>query len=501
MNIATHTGLAIAMMAGVLLRVFPAEGHTIIYVDDDASTHGNGGRWNSAFNDLQDALAVSTNGAAIRVGGGLYVPSARSEPHTPRTETFRLRRGVALQGGYAGLADPGKPDVRDFDLYESILSGDIGTFGVMADNCYHVVTGSGTDATAVLDGFTIASGNADGSAARNEGGGIHNSSGSPTVVNCTFSGNRAYSGGGMCNSSSTPTVINCTFNGNSADYGGGMYNSSSSPTTVNCTLSGNAAMFGGGMYNSGASAPTVTDCTFNGNSGGYYAGGMCNEDSSPTLANCAFSGNQAPYGGGLYNLSSSPTVANCTFCGNRAYYGGGMFNGSSSGPTLTSSILWENTASSNPQVFTDESSVADVTYSCIQDWPGGGEGNIDVDPLFVDADGPDGIFGTEDDDLHLTAGSPCIDTGDPSYDPEGATDPDGHARVLCGRVDMGVYEFGIGDYDCDRDVDLTDFANWPACMTGPDSSPYGAGCEAFDFEYDLDVDLADLAGFLCVFEG
>jgi len=56
------------------------------------------------------------------------------------------------------------------------------------------------------------------------------------------------------------------------------------------------------------------------------------------------------------------------------------------------------------------------------------------------------------------------------------------------------YEFGIGDYNCDQTVDLSDFANWSACMTGPHSEPYGAGCESFDFNADHSIDLLDFAG-------
>ncbi len=50
------------------------------------------------------------------------------------------------------------------------------------------------------------------------------------------------------------------------------------------------------------------------------------------------------------------------------------------------------------------------------------DGNIDEDPLFVNAD---------NDDYHLTEDSPCIDAGDPESDP----DPDGT------RADMGAYYF------------------------------------------------------------
>ena len=68
---------------------------------------------------------------------------------------------------------------RDIAVYETILSGDIGAPGAPSDNCYHVVTGSATDETAVLDGFTVTDGNANGSWPRDTGGGMYSSSGQP----------------------------------------------------------------------------------------------------------------------------------------------------------------------------------------------------------------------------------------------------------------------------------------------------------------------------------
>ncbi|GAF98537.1 unnamed protein product, partial [marine sediment metagenome] len=263
-----------------------------------------------------------------------------------RLATFQLLNGVALRGGYAGCgADD--PDERDIAAYETILSGDLfgddgPDFENNIENSYHVVTGSGTDETAIIDGFTITAGNADGvSCPHNLGAGMHNDLGSPTVTNCTFSGNVAGHGGGMYNSyNSSPTVSNCTFSGNSAGTGGGMCNCGS-PTVTNCTFSGNSAYYyGGGMYNCLDSSPTVINCTFSGNLAGY--GGGMNNLSSSTVINCTFSGNLAGYGGGMHNDTGSLTVINCTFSGNLANYGGGIRNNATSDLTITNCILWGN---------------------------------------------------------------------------------------------------------------------------------------------------------------
>ena len=180
-------------------------------------------------------------------------------------------------------------------------------------------------------------------------------------------------------------------------------------------------------------------------------------------------------------------------------------------PIVTSTILWGNTATSGDQVYLEPetNSGVSISYSNIKGgWPG--TGNIDADPLFVD----EGYYydgGTPDDptddvwiggDLRLQSPSLCINTGDPGYVPTvGETDLDGHARELCGRVDMGTYESGIGDYDCDRSTDLADFDFWPECATGPDNGPYTPDCQPFDFDNDGDIDTRDFAGFQAVFGG
>jgi hypothetical protein len=334
------------------------------------------------------------------------------------------------------------------------------------------------------------------------GGGMYNFGGSPAVTNCTFSTNTASSGGGMFNYSGSSTLTNSTFSGNTAtSNGGGMYNGSySSPAVTNCAFRGNTAYNGGGMFNADGSS-TVTHCNFSGNTA-ENGGGMFNIGGSPTVTHCKFSGNTVTSGGGMFNINSTPTVINCTFSENKGtVYGGGMYSDHSN-PTVTNCIFWRD----NPQEILNRfGSAPTVRFSdVLGGLPVGaidGGGNIDIDPMFVSPPdpGPDGTWdGVDDDygDLRLQAGSPCIDAGDPGFVPQpGDTDLDGHARVLCGRVDMGAYEFGIGDYDCDQEVNLTDFVGWGTCMLGPDNGPYGDGCGAFDGNLDLDVDLHDFAMF------
>ena len=133
---------------------------------------------------------------------------------------------------------------------------------------------------------------------------------------------------------------------------------------------------------------------------------------------------------------------------------------------------------------------------------------LDADPMFVDADGPDNVPGTEDDDLRLLPGSPAIDAGDNSaVPPNVTTDLDGNPRFVDDPatadtgvgpppvVDMGACEFGSApcipaDLNCDGSVDLRDFARCVLCFDS--DSPLA--CDPFatpDLNGDVRVDLGD----------
>jgi len=410
---------------------------------------------------------------------------------------------INFHGKVVTLRSSDGPDVTTIDGQQS---GTVVTCGTAA--------GPGP----VLDGFRITGGQG------SNGGGMFIVGASPTVRNCVFASNHAQYGGGVFVQSGQPLLTGCVFTQNSADgsgagvyfyglpgqaagtlvdcrfeennaesRGGALRNWDSSPTIVRCVFYANhARVEGAGIANGGASSPTVTDCVFYANrtdtmfeGGDCFGGGMSNtETSSPVLVNCVFQVNSAvalyPYlarGGGLANAGSAhPSLFNCTFSGNHADMGWALSNSGSAHVAVSNSILWDG----NVEIVNEGSATASVSYSDVQSgWAG--TGNIHADPRL--------------NELRLQSDSPCINAGDPNYAPPGGIDLDGCARVLCGRVDMGAYEFGIGDYDCNRVVDAQDFVAGVSCLTGPDRGPYGAGCEALDFEYDRDVDLVDLAAF------
>jgi|GEM_PF-1366409 len=448
----------------------------IIYVDADATGANNGSSWADAYCCLQDALADAQSGDEIRVAQGIYKPDhqlgterfSRIVASGDRTATFQIINNVIIVGGYAGFGEP-YPNERKVNLYETILSGDLNgndepNFTNNSENSYHVVkVGGGIDSEALLDGFTITAGNADGP--ESFGGGIYIHSGGPSVINCTIIGNTAIDvGGGIyCHDSSRPYIANCTITQNFArNHGGGVFvKSKSTPNISYCTIKGNTADYGGGLY-SDRGRLTVTNCTVSGNTarqdgGAFYSvgvpsaiesniimgnsaqrsGGGIFFDTALRINNNLITDNSAQYGGGIYCLSSSSKMFNNTIVRNLAtgYGGGGIYCGNSS-PSVVNTILWNN---SPDETYLKESSFT-ATYSNVQ---GGwlGIGNINADPLFVDADGADGVIGTEDDDLSLLPGSPCNNAGDNSAVPHWlVTDLDGNPRIMNDIVDMGAYE-------------------------------------------------------------
>lgn len=435
----------------------------VVYVKWNASGLNNGSSWTNAYPSLQDALAAAISGDEIWVAAGTYKPTTTAD----RTISFTLKNGVSIYGGFNGTET--LRTQRNPVANATRLSGDIGATHDWSDNSYHVVFGKSTNSTAVLDGFTIFAGNANGNSLDyNYGGGMYLYSSSPTLANLIFSDNWATGkGGGMCNDYSSPSLTNVTFRINKANnvgIGGGMYNNNSSPSLTKVTFDGNSAdSEGGGMYNY-SSAPSLTDVTFNANQAGAKGGGMYNySDSSPSLTNVTFSANTAgTEGGGMANWNNcSPSLTNVTFSANSSTAnGGGMFNYAGSSPSLMNVTFSGNTSGNKGGGMYNHTGAPEIYNSIF--WGNGSEivnntisaeiydsivaggcpanssacGNIlDENPNLGALANNGGFTQT----MALGVGSPAIDAGNNATCAD--TDQRGVTRPQGKKCDMGAYEF------------------------------------------------------------
>ena len=515
------TGIAttLTVMANLFAATTIAHADSIYYVDSQAPPGGNGSTWQTAYKFLQDALSVASTGDGIHIAAGTYTPDQDESGNvTPgdRAASFALGDGVALRGGYAGAAGGDSPDLRDVDLFPTVLSGDLNGDdqpGLVnnTENSYHVVVALGVGDATLVDGVTIAGGNANGTGYPNtEGGGAYVANfASPVFADCAFVGCSATTGGGAsCGESSVPTFSQCRFTGNKARTGGGIAMVfMSGATLVDCVLAGNRAdNEGGGVYTTWSN-PTLTRCILRDNQA-TSGGGMYHAHwSQSAITNCLIAGNvAASYGGGLLanNDGSTLNVINCTVVGNQALLGGGgVYIDAFDTAHITNGIFWDNSDTGgfdqSAQIYIN-SATTTINHTLVEGWTGtlGGVGNTGEDPQFADADGPDGIFGTADDRPFLLPGSPCIDAGNTSATDE-TTDLLGRPRVRCQAIDMGACESAMGDMTCDQAITLLDFGPWNACANGPDGGPYDPACQVIDFDFDGDIDLRDLAAFQRVF--
>ena len=457
-----------ALAAVTLFASSALAGTTVRYVDASlASGANNGSSWADAFQGVGGvaaAIAASGSGDQVWVRAGTYKPTTG----TTRTIAFTLKNGVAIYGGFAGgetqLAE------RDPAANVTILSGDLlgndqpGGVNV-SDNSYHVVNAASQGATAVLDGFTVTGGNANGASASNQdkGGGI------------------------LCLSSSNVTIRACRFEANRCTFGGGAgYINASSPTFTDCRFTGNLGGSFGGAFDMATNCnPTFRNCWFESNQAARAGAVEVFGNSQPKLTNCVFWKNTATgsNGGGAMWIGSSSfaTVRQCTFVANVAtLLAGGIINTGGTS-TVANCIFWKNTGPGGTTAANQIASsggTTTVTYCVVQ---GGfaGTGNTSADPLFMNEAGGD---------FHLQGGaSPAIDAGNNASIPAGVTtDFDGKPRVVANPcvadsgagaapfVDRGAFESqGVpcaADLDGNAEVNGADLGllvgNWGNAGTG-----------------------------------
>jgi predicted outer membrane repeat protein len=379
-----------------------------------------------------------------------------------------------------------------------------------------------------------------------EGGGLYNRYGILWLEDCTFTRNIAcgmgcmdagYGGGLYSNGSPAGSIVkNCTFIDNIAGCGGGAHfgeipggpireappGRGAKVLLTDCTFIGNQATFGGAIHMD-TEVLDIKDSVFRENSALFEGGAISNLHSITNLDHCIFLGNSASREGAcIYVLGSRSfvqgqewikefvlTVNSCTFAGNLAPTDQAIacksYNSQDFDSAIISNCILDNGGN---QIYNPYGSKITIAYTNLRDetsslydpcnaviW---GEGNIDVDPCFVDpgywADPNDpnkAIDPSEpnviwiDGDYHLKsqAGrwnpktqawvvddvtSPCIDAGDPASPIGEEPFPNG------GRINMGAYGgtaeasksyFGkppcetiiAGDINGDCNIDFVDF--------------------------------------------
>ena len=157
------TCLSVILSLVALLSLAGCPPERVWYVTPDGS--GSGASWDDALGSIQDAV----DAASAAGGGGVWVAAGTYTATTDNVVV--MAEHVHLYGGFAGTETD--RDERDWEANKTIIDGE------GARRCVYVYRAD--DGT--LDGFVIQNGHV-----VSGGGGMDNSSSSPTVANCTFTG-------------------------------------------------------------------------------------------------------------------------------------------------------------------------------------------------------------------------------------------------------------------------------------------------------------------------
>lgn len=281
-----------------------------------------------------------------------------------------------------------------------------------------------------------------------QGGGIRCDTANPSFENVTIMNNTARSGGGISFSVSSPFLKNLLIENNTAiERGGGIYcYQNSNPILENAEIINNSADFGGGGIYCVDSNPSFMKARFVSNSAEHSGGAIYCDDSDPSFTNTNIINNYTESsGGGIYCFQSAPKFERVTISNNLAEVaGGGIYCKSNSKAILINSILWNNIPDGVTFCGILYSNTITIAYSDIEDgldaiitnnngivnWL---EGNLNVDPSFVNA---------ENGDYQLLSDSPCIDAGIGYFEFENEVLVDLNEFDYYGIFpDIGTYEY------------------------------------------------------------
>jgi hypothetical protein len=352
---------------------------------------GGGGLTKGYFDVIQDGIDAAEDGDTVLVSSGRYVENINFNGKAI------IVASLILTTGDRAYIDSTIIDGNEEDCVVGFYNGE--------------------DSTSVLQGFIIQNGIQD------------------------------FGGGIDCGRNTKPLLLDLIIKDNVARRGGGgiYFSAQSEPVIKRTIINDNSCVTGGGGIGSWLSAHAILeDVVIAGNTSDDMGGGVYAEGSRYTLSNVLIYNNTADKGGGVsLGISRNNIFRNVTIIANNSREDGfasGLrlaqsweAGGGGSDVFLSNSIVWGNSGLQISVYSSRSASRLDVLYCDIEGGEDGigvgdddeinwGDGNIDDDPQFVNAD---------EGDYHLTEDSPCIDAGDP----DSPLDPDGT------RADMGAYYF------------------------------------------------------------
>ncbi len=171
-------------------------------------------------------------------------------------------------------------------------------------------------------------------------------------------------------------------------------------TLMGFTLTGGYAENGGAIY-CGQSDPTIAFNYIRDNVALYYGGGLYFVNSNAVLIGNLICDNSAGwFGGGVYAAFSDLRIEGCTITRNSGSEMSGGLYAWHADLEMLNTILWGNIAPYMIDLYS-YAGECDATW-CDIGGIGSGEGNMDCDPMFCDAD---------NSDFSLNGASPCLGGG------------------------------------------------------------------------------------------
>lgn len=400
---------------GVFLPDF--SGKTVFYVNTSAADDsGDGLSPSMAKKTIPAAISAATAPAVILIAEGIY--NVDSTPGTD--ENIILKEDVSLYGGFNSGFTVYNPKTYISEILDS--NADITNNYITPGSAIYADGSTITSAT-VVDGLTIKGGSGAHSAAI-----FIDNSAAPVIQNNNINGGtgsaRVY---GVFSVDSAPTIAGNTINAGTTtgNYAMGLHILDGAPLIINNIILGGDST---GTFSSGiesSSAATILNNTIDGGSAGFYSTGIYingSADGAPTIQNnivftsggntrlCIWEGNTVDPA-----LLQNNDLFNCP----AALYAAQVVGGTGNCSFHSGSNCHTQIADVNNETLTTQGA------------PGTADGNISVDPVFVDA---------ASGDYHLGVTSPVTVTGGGlDLSPTITTDKDDFARTVPWSI--GAYEF------------------------------------------------------------